>query len=153
MKTPFRVAVAAALVATVPLLVSAETTPAAPAGPAASASARKPADYKSAFEGYRRFEDQKVQSWRDANDKVGRIGGWQAYAREAAADEGVSPVPAGDPGQHKPAAGPSTPPAPAASTPGASPAPVKVPPPVPMPATPASRPHDGHGGHSMHKKP
>ena len=57
-------------------------------GPAsAQASAPKAEAYRSAFEGYRRFGDQKVQPWRDANDTVGRIGGWQAYAREAAASE------------------------------------------------------------------
>lgn len=38
-----------------------------------------------ALEGYRPFSDQEVMSWRDANDTVGRIGGWRAYAREAQA--------------------------------------------------------------------
>ena len=48
--------------------------------PAAAASGG--AGYQSAFEGYRRYDDQPVGSWREANDLVGRIGGWQAYARE-----------------------------------------------------------------------
>lgn len=99
MKTPIRGAIAAALVATGPLLALAQTPPSAPAR-AASASTVKPTLYQSAFEGYRRFEDEKVQSWREANDNVGRIGGWQSYAREAA--------------------GQVTPQAPAASTPGHS---------------------------------
>ena len=38
--------------------------------------------YRSAFDGYRGFTDQPVGSWRKANDDVGRIGGWKAYARE-----------------------------------------------------------------------
>jgi hypothetical protein len=38
--------------------------------------------YRSAFDGYRPFNDPPVVSWREANDLVGRIGGWQAYARE-----------------------------------------------------------------------
>src|SRR5437016_1102063 len=38
--------------------------------------------YRSVFEGYRSFSEQPVVSWREANDLVGRIGGWQAYARE-----------------------------------------------------------------------
>lgn len=40
--------------------------------------------YRSAFDDYRRHAAQPVTSWRDANNTVGRIGGWQAYAREAA---------------------------------------------------------------------
>lgn len=39
--------------------------------------------YGSALEGYRPFKDQPVTSWKASNDLVGRIGGWQAYAREA----------------------------------------------------------------------
>lgn len=38
--------------------------------------------YRSAFEGYRGHRPQPVESWRLANDRVGEIGGWQAYARE-----------------------------------------------------------------------
>lgn len=37
----------------------------------------------SAFTGYSRHGDTRLQSWKDANDAVGRIGGWRAYAREA----------------------------------------------------------------------
>lgn len=50
-----------------------------------SAHAAEPASQRSAFEGYRRFADEPVADWRATNDRVGRIGGWQAYAREAAA--------------------------------------------------------------------
>ena len=50
-----------------------------------SANAAEPASQRSAFEGYRRFADEPVADWRTTNDRVGRIGGWQAYAREAAA--------------------------------------------------------------------
>jgi hypothetical protein len=39
--------------------------------------------YRSAFEGYRPYKDEPLLPWRQANDTVGRIGGWQAYAREA----------------------------------------------------------------------
>ena len=56
-----------------------------PAGRPASATAPAtvtPA-YGSALEGYRPFKDQPVTSWKGSNDLVGRIGGWQAYAREA----------------------------------------------------------------------
>jgi hypothetical protein len=39
--------------------------------------------YRSALEGYKRYADEPLVPWREANDTVGRIGGWQAYAREA----------------------------------------------------------------------
>ena len=43
--------------------------------------------YRSAFSNYRPYADEPVASWQKANDLVGRIGGWKAYAREAQADE------------------------------------------------------------------
>jgi hypothetical protein len=69
MPLPFRAAAAAAL------LVAAWP----------GTQAAEPPTQRSAFEGYRRFADEPVADWRTANDRVGRIGGWQAYAREAAA--------------------------------------------------------------------
>ncbi len=60
--------------------------PAQPAGPAPAAEARaqeRPLPYRSAFEGYQPFADQKVAPWQESNDTVGRIGGWRAYAKEA----------------------------------------------------------------------
>lgn len=36
-----------------------------------------------AFADYRRHGDTTLRPWKDANDDVGRIGGWRAYAREA----------------------------------------------------------------------
>jgi hypothetical protein len=73
-----------------------------PAAPSAPAMA-----YRSAFEGYRRFSDQAVSPWKASNDLVGRIGGWQAYAREAAGQDtpapataASAPAPAGHPGHH-----------------------------------------------------
>lgn len=38
--------------------------------------------YRSALSGYEAYKEQSVQSWREANDKVGEIGGWRAYAKE-----------------------------------------------------------------------
>lgn len=40
--------------------------------------------FNSTFAGYQAYTEQAVGSWREANDNVGRIGGWRAYAREAA---------------------------------------------------------------------
>ena len=64
--------------------------------------------YRSVFDGYRAFSEQAVVSWPEANGLVGRIGGWQAYAREA---QGGAVDAAGEkPAQATPA------PSPAAST-------------------------------------
>lgn len=54
----------------------AQATSAAPAAPT-------PLTYKSALENYQPYKDQPVESWREANDNVGRIGGWRVYANEA----------------------------------------------------------------------
>ncbi len=40
--------------------------------------------YTSVLATYQGYTDQTVQSWREANDRVGRIGGWRTYAKEAA---------------------------------------------------------------------
>lgn len=59
-----------------------------------------PVVYKSSLSTYRVLSDEKVTSWKETNDNVGRIGGWRAYAREA-----QQPEPAGDsapPGADKP---------------------------------------------------
>ena len=77
--------------------------------------------YRSVFDGYRSFDEQPVVSWREANDLVGRIGGWQAYARE---------------GQGGPAAG----------GPGASSTAGKAT--TPSPARPPAS-AAGHSGHTM----
>ncbi|WP_418314776.1 hypothetical protein [Piscinibacter sakaiensis] len=48
--------------------------------------------YQSVLSGSRRDGDEKPLGWKEANDKVGRIGGWRAYAREAAAATAASPA-------------------------------------------------------------
>jgi hypothetical protein len=40
-------------------------------------------NYVSPLRDYRAFADEPVALWRDANETVRRIGGWQAYGREA----------------------------------------------------------------------
>lgn len=54
-----------------------DATAAAPAN-AASAPA-----YRSAFSGYRAWAEPTPIPWPEANDIVGRVGGWRSYAREA----------------------------------------------------------------------
>lgn len=52
-----------------------------------TADAARPAlptklQYVSPLRAYKAYADQPVESWREANDRVGRIGGWRAYAKE-----------------------------------------------------------------------
>jgi hypothetical protein len=47
------------------------------------AIAQTTVSYTSPIADYRPFVDEKITSWKAANDKVGQIGGWRAYAKEA----------------------------------------------------------------------
>ncbi|MBC7938909.1 MAG: hypothetical protein H7Z19_03950 [Chitinophagaceae bacterium] len=123
----FRIAVATACLAVVAFPAGAQTAatapPAASTGTPAKASKVGPngSTYRSAFEGFRPFADQPVGSWRDANDTVGRVGGWRAYAREAAGNGS----PDGHGGMHvQPVERPAAV-KPAASGPGSAAAPPK----------------------------
>ena len=118
-----RTAVLAVLFAPVATPVALAQQASAPAAPAASAPAESagPA-YRSAFDGYRGFTDQPVESWRKANGEVGQAGGWKAYAREG---QGAAA------GRHE----------------HAMPAAAQVSPPPGAPAS-AARP-GGHTGHRM----
>ncbi len=91
------------------------SAPAPSSAGSAPAAQQKPqprlGSYRSAFEGYRPFGDPPAVPWREANDAVGRIGGWRAYAREtqeaaaperAASQPGVRPNTRGGHGAHKP---------------------------------------------------
>ena len=57
---------------------SAQTAP--PAMPPAAT----PAPYKSAFDGYQTYSDDKMINWKAANDEVARIGGWRESVPNAA---------------------------------------------------------------------
>ena len=73
--------------------VSAQTSADPPAPPA----------YRSAFEGYQPYTDEKIVNWKEANDTAGRIGGWREYAKEASEaqtpDGAVRPDPDAAPAQ------------------------------------------------------
>ena len=66
------------------------------------AEAATPAlDYQSPLNAYPGLADEPPQDWREANDLVGRIGGWRTYAQEpweqpAAADAPNEPSQHGD---------------------------------------------------------
>ena len=59
------------------------------------ATAQTASSYVSPIADYQKFVDEKVLPWKAANDKVAEIGGWRAYAKEAAqpAVPGEKPAP------------------------------------------------------------
>ena len=86
--------------------IAAAQTP-TPASPAAEAAKASPLTYRSAFEGYKPYTDDKLLDWKGANDNTGRIGGWRVYAKEARQPDGVAPAdgapkPAAQAGSAKP---------------------------------------------------
>jgi hypothetical protein len=62
-----------------------------PADPAASVPKLQ---HRSALADYRRHADPPPADWKGANQLVDRIGGWRAYAREAAQGAASAPAPA-----------------------------------------------------------
>ena len=76
-----------------PLLAASLAAPACAtrADPSDAKVAVPPPVYRSAFKDYRRPSHDKLD-WRQANDRVGHIGGWREYAREAAAPAASAPA-------------------------------------------------------------
>ena len=75
---------------------AAPTSAAPPPMPAAAAMVSNqaaPYQFRSALEGYQPCGDNKRVPWKEANDTVGKIGGWRAYAEEAA-EAKAPPTPA-----------------------------------------------------------
>jgi hypothetical protein len=64
----------------------------APASPASEAPQAAVTGYRSAFEGYKPYTDDKLLTWKDANDSTGQIGGWRAYAKEARQPDSKAPA-------------------------------------------------------------
>jgi hypothetical protein len=67
-----------------PSVTSATTT--TPATPPASISTKSTANvlqFDSVFDRYQSFKNEKVGSWRDANDTVNRVGGWREYLKQS----------------------------------------------------------------------
>jgi hypothetical protein len=74
----------------------------APSVPAAT-------EFRSAIDGYQPYTDEKIRSWKDANDTTARIGGWRAYAKEAQQAQ-QAPTTPGAANQPDPHAGHAMPP-------------------------------------------
>jgi hypothetical protein len=82
------------------------TSPISHPSPAPAASAITQANttpYRSAFESYQPFAEEKILPWKEANDTVRAIGGWRAYTKEANEEAGASRAPPA--GSVDPAAG------------------------------------------------
>lgn len=95
---------ALAVAAAVPAWAGAQSAAApAPADPLNPRAAVPAATTPSAFAGYRPAADSGLRDWKAANDQVAKIGGWRAYAREAAApaSAAASAVPADAAGTHE----------------------------------------------------
>ncbi len=94
----------ARLAATITLAVFAASPQAAPeharkdpANPAAEVPALT---YRSSLNDRRRIGDEPLGNWRASNDKVRAVGGWRAYAREAAAPEASDKATPASPANH-----------------------------------------------------
>ncbi len=46
-----------------------------------------PDKFQSALTGYKPYTEEKTGNWKEANETTARIGGWRAYAKEAAQTE------------------------------------------------------------------
>jgi hypothetical protein len=66
--------------------------------PAASTADPVTTEFRSALDGYQPYTEEKIRSWKDANDTTARIGGWRAYAKEA--QQGTAPDAASQPDPH-----------------------------------------------------
>ena len=71
-------------------IVAAQT--AAPASATPDVANAAPLPYRSAFEGYKPYTDDKLLDWREVNDTTGHIGGWRVYAKEARQAEDKAPA-------------------------------------------------------------
>jgi hypothetical protein len=87
-------------------IVLAPTATAQPSASKPTTAEPSAGPYRSAFSGYRRYGDEPVVPWKQANDEVGRIGGWKAYAKEAAGGSQEAGAP---PAPDKPSSAPRSP--------------------------------------------
>lgn len=46
--------------------------------------------YRSVLKNYQQYREPVIESWPAANDRVGKMGGWRTYAKQAAAERSES---------------------------------------------------------------
>ena len=71
-------------------IVAAQTS--APASATSEVANAAALPYRSAFEGYKPYADDKLLNWKEVNDTTGRIGGWRVYAKEARQADDKAPA-------------------------------------------------------------
>jgi len=76
--------------------VWAQSAPARP-DPSDAKAVVAPTQYRSTFDGYRKLQEEKIESWKALNDNVGRIGGWRVYAKESQQPDASPSVAPGKP--------------------------------------------------------
>jgi hypothetical protein len=81
----------AACLATTPAFAQAGPSP----DPLNPQAAVPPLQYRSALQRLQPRSAPEAGAWQEHNARVGRIGGWRAYAREAQQPEGAASAPAG----------------------------------------------------------
>jgi len=81
---PFKPALWLAIVSSLTAATVCAQAVVTPPGPSAAPPIPAPAAYQSALENYQPYRDEKIKPWKEANDTVGKVGGWRAYAKEAA---------------------------------------------------------------------
>lgn len=96
------------LLLSVSLVHAQSTVGAVVTAPTNAASVASTFQFHSVFTQYQKFKEQPVLPWREANDDVGKIGGWRFYAKEASqpAAADTSTGPKSDPQMKQPAGPP-----------------------------------------------
>ena len=74
-----------------PVCAQSASPPSRQAAPTTTgASGASTLEFRSALEGYKSYTEEKTIDWKQANDNVGKIGGWREYAREASQPESAA---------------------------------------------------------------
>ncbi len=81
-----------------PALAAASAASAQGTAPADAARATAPIPYRSAFAGYRAWQEPAPMNWREANEAAGALGGHMGHVRGGSSSAGSAP-PAAQPRQ------------------------------------------------------
>lgn len=91
--TPYRWLVPAALLTTISAAMAQTPDATGKADPLDAQASVPRLVHESPLTQYRKHSDEKLVSWREANDTVGRIGGWRTYLREARQPDAAASAP------------------------------------------------------------
>ena len=74
-----------------PVLAAASAASAQGTAPADAARAPAPSPYRSAFAGYRAWQEPAPMDWREANETAGALGGHMGHVRSRSSSAGSAP--------------------------------------------------------------